>query len=131
MEEKPAEAVLWTAAPSENFTGDVWFGQLSQGEDPTGLSVLGVQFTPSARTDWHSHPGGQTLYVVSGSGYVANEAGDRVAISPGDTVTIPAGEMHWHGASGDSPMMHLSLTTGGATEWTGRKVGEEEYRGAG
>lgn len=129
MRDSPAEAVEWNAAPSENFTGDVWFGQLSRPDDPAGLSVLGVQFTPGARTAWHSHPGGQTLYVVSGNGHVANEDGDRVAITPGDTVTIPAGELHWHGAAPDAPMMHLSLTTGGATEWIGRKVDDEEYRG--
>lgn len=131
MKDLPAEEVVWNAAPSENFTGDVWFGELSRSDDPAGLFALAVQFTPGARTDWHSHPGGQTLYIVSGSGYVANEEGDRVSITPGDTVTIPPGELHWHGAGSSAPMVHLSLTTGGATEWSGRNVNDEEYRGRG
>lgn len=131
MEHQPAEDVTWTAAPEENFTGEVWFGELTRDDGPSGLVVLGVQFTPGARTGWHHHPGGQTLYVVSGSGYVANEAGERRAITPGDTVNVPAGELHWHGASPDAPMLHLSITTGGATEWSGRKVSDGEYRGAG
>lgn len=125
MEHRSADALEWTAAPEEHFTGDVWFGPLSQVEG--ALNAAGVQFSPGARTDWHSHPKGQVLYVVSGSGYVMNESGERAAIVSGDVVYASPGELHWHGATPDSPMFHLSLTTGGATEWEPRKVSADEY----
>lgn len=127
MEHRRNASIEWTKAPAENFTGDVWFGPLSQDGGPEGLNALGVQFAPAARTDWHTHPDGQVLYVVSGAGLVANDAGDRAEIAAGDVVYSPPGEVHWHGAGPDGPMMHLSLTTGGATEWKPRKVTDEEY----
>jgi quercetin dioxygenase-like cupin family protein len=99
-------------------------------DDPEGLVAIGVLFEPGARTDWHHHPGGQTLYVASGAGVVSNEAGETVAVSAGDVVSIPPGETHWHGAGPGSYMMHLSLTTGGPTAWIGEKVGDEDYGGA-
>ena len=88
--------------------------------------MIAVQFAPGARSDWHSHPGGQLLYVVSGAGRVQTEDGSTVRISAGDVVHSPPGERHWHGASPDSPMMHLSITTGGVAAWE-EKVSDEEY----
>jgi quercetin dioxygenase-like cupin family protein len=127
VEHRKNAAIEWTPAPPENFTGDVWFGTLSQDNGPEGLYALGVSFTPSARTDWHSHPDGQVLYIASGAGLVANDEGDRVEVAAGDVVYTPAGELHWHGATPKSPMVHLSLTTGGATAWEPRKVTDAEY----
>lgn len=127
MEHRPATTHHWSPSPAEHFTGAVWFGPLSQVDG--ALNALAVQFTPGARTDWHWHPDGQVLYVVSGSGLVANADGERVEISAGDVVYAPPGEVHWHGARPDSPMMHLSLTTGGATVWEPRKVTDDDYGG--
>lgn len=126
MEHVGARSLQWVSAPEENFTGPVRFAALSQSDDRP-LNALGVSFDPGSRTDWHSHPEGQVLYVVSGAGRVGTEAGETIGIGPGDVVHAPAGELHWHGAAPDSPMMHLSLTTGGATEWTARKVSADEY----
>jgi len=125
MEHKSAETRSWSPSPGEHFTGTVWNSRLNDVEG--GLTVIAVQFAPGARSDWHTHPGGQVLYVVSGSGLVQTEDGSTIEISPGDVVHAPPGERHWHGAGPDSPMMHLSLTTGGATVWEG-KVSDEEYR---
>lgn len=129
MDHLPAEEQTWDPAPSEHFTGDVWFGPLSQVDG--ALNALGVQFSPGARTDWHWHPDGQVLYVVAGSGLVQTDKGATVEISPGDVVYSPPGEVHWHGAQEHIPMTHLSLTTGGATVWEPRKVTDEEYRARG
>ena len=127
MEHEAAASLAWAPAGEENFTGEVWIGPMSAPPDPSGLLVLGVQFAPGSRTDWHRHPGGQVLYGVAGAGRVTNSAGESVSIAPGDVVTIPPGEVHWHGAEADAPMCHLSLTTGGLTEWVGRKVDDAEY----
>ena len=124
MEHKPSQSATWNFSPPEHFTGSVWNSRISDPED--GVKLLAVQFAPGSRTDWHSHPGGQLLYVVSGSGLVQTGDGVTVAISPGDVVEASPGERHWHGASPDSPMMHLSVTSGGDTEWE-ESVTEEEY----
>ena len=129
MEHVKAQSLKWVSAPAENFTGPVWFASMSQADDRP-LNALGVAFDPGSRTDWHSHPDGQVLYVASGAGRVGTESGETVGVGPGDVVHAPAGEMHWHGAVPNSPMVHLSLTTGGATEWTDRKVSDTDYTGS-
>lgn len=126
MEHRRAEDREWERAPSERFTGDVWFSSLSNvGEG--GLNALGVWFSMGARTGWHTHPEGQTLYVVSGAGRVGSRDGSAVTIGPGDVVYAEPGDEHWHGATPGSHMQHLSLTTGGDTEWTGELVSDDQY----
>ena len=125
MKHTPSKRIEWTQAPTEHFTGDVLFGPLSKQEG--ALSALAVHFSPRSRTDWHTHPAGQVLYVTGGAGLVQTDSGETVEISAGDVVHSPAGEVHWHGAAPGSPMTHLSLTTGGETEWLPRKVTDEEY----
>ncbi len=129
MDKNSIGSLEWVPAPPEHFTGPVWFGEMASDGTEAGMNVLGVQFAPGSRTDWHSHPAGQVLHVVSGSGLVANEAGERVEISAGDTVNTPPDELHWHGARPDSPMMHLSITHGGATQWAPDKVDDADYTG--
>lgn len=129
MDKKAIDSLEWVPAPADHFTGTVWFGDMASGDDDADMNVLGVHFDPGSRTDWHSHPAGQVLHVVSGSGVVANKAGERVEISAGDTVNTPANELHWHGARADSPMMHLSITHGGATVWAPEKVSDDDYTG--
>ena len=124
MEHIEAGAGAWSPSGNEHFTGAVWNRRLRDSED--GITMIAVQFAPSARSDWHSHPGGQLLYVVSGAGLVQTEDGSTVRITAGDVVHAPPGERHWHGAAPDSPMMHLSLTTGGIAAWEG-KVSDEDY----
>lgn len=126
MQHTPAEEIAWVDAGEEHFTGQVRFGQLSKVADP-GLNALGVLFSPGARTDWHTHPDGQVLYIVSGAGKVQKDDGETVQVSAGDVVYSPPGETHWHGAGEHSYMMHLSLTTGGPTEWLPKKVTDTEY----
>jgi quercetin dioxygenase-like cupin family protein len=113
--------------PAEWFTGDVWLDAIDRPHDSSPLSVSAVHFTPGARTAWHSHAGGQTLYVTEGRGLVQSRGDGIVEIRPGDTVWTPDGEEHWHGATHDHFMTHLSLTTGAPT-W-GDHVTDGEYEG--
>ncbi|HEX6146461.1 MAG TPA: cupin domain-containing protein, partial [Acidimicrobiia bacterium] len=87
MEHKPSRSATWNPSPSDHFTGSVWNSRISDPED--GVKLLAVQFAPGSRTDWHTHPGGQLLYVVSGSGLVQTSDGVTVVISPGDVVEAP------------------------------------------
>jgi quercetin dioxygenase-like cupin family protein len=127
MTHKKSGEVDWTPAGTEHFTGDVWFGPLHEPADDPDLNVLGVAFAPGSRSDWHRHPAGQVLYIVSGTALVQAEGEEAVTAGPGDSVHAEAGVVHWHGAAHGSPMVHLSITHGGPTEWLDRKVTDEEY----
>src|SRR5215211_4132475 len=113
--------------PAEWFTGAVWIDPIAQGRDGSGLNVAAVHFAPGARTAWHSHSRGQTLYVTEGEGLVQSRGGSVVRLRPGDAVYTPADEWHWHGAAPDRLMTHLSITEGGA-DW-GEHVTDDEYPG--
>jgi len=62
--------------PAEWFTGDVYIDGIARGEEPSRVRVSTVRFTPSARTAWHSHAVGQTLYVTEGKGFVQSRGGN-------------------------------------------------------
>jgi quercetin dioxygenase-like cupin family protein len=96
--------------PVDWFTGNVWIDAIVRGEEPSRVRVSAVHFTPAARTAWHSHAIGQTLYVTEGRGLVQARGGEVVEIRAGDVVHAPADEWHWHGATADHFMTHLSIT---------------------
>ena len=83
----------------ESFTGTAWQQALAIGDAPNPLHVARVTFEPGARTVWHTHPRGQILIAAAGVGRFQTEGGSVLALLPGDSVTIPAGEKHWHGAA--------------------------------
>ena len=113
--------------PAETFTGEVWVDPITRGLPPSQLNVAAVRFTPGARSAWHSHDGGQTLYVTEGHGLVQVRGQQIIELNPGDVVFAPDGEEHWHGASPDHFMTHLSITEG-APHW-GPHVTDAEYHG--
>jgi len=113
--------------PAEWFTGDVWIDAIARGREPSRISVSAVRFSPGARTAWHSHSLGQTLFVTAGKGLVQSRGERMVEIRPGDVIFTPDGEEHWHGATPDDFMSHLSMTEGDA-RWA-EHVTDAEYRG--
>jgi quercetin dioxygenase-like cupin family protein len=96
--------------PDEWFTGDVYIDLIVRGEPPARIQVGTVHFTPGARSAWHSHGLGQTLYVTEGVGRVQSRGEDIHQMRAGDIVHTPADEEHWHGADPDHFMTHISLT---------------------
>jgi quercetin dioxygenase-like cupin family protein len=93
------------------------------------VAAARVSFEPGARTAWHTHPLGQTLYVVSGVGRVQKEGEPVREIRAGDTVWIPPGEKHWHGAAPDHGMTHVAMqeaVDGSAVEWL-EQVSDADY----
>lgn len=119
-----------TDAPSEQraatFTGVVWADPVLPSAD--GIVVTNVFFEPGARTHWHTHEVAQVLYVLAGAGRVQSRDGTCFVLTAGDTVHIPAGEEHWHGAAPTSYLLHLAVSVG-ETRWL-EPVGEEDYREA-
>ena len=96
-------------ASSDYFTGTVWQDPIIEADEPARVRALRVSFDPGARTAWHTHPLGQTLYVISGVGLMGLRNEAPQLIKAGDTVWIPPGEEHWHGASATNSMMHIAI----------------------
>ena len=114
----------------ESFTGNVRVEPLFQASAPGRVQGASVTFEPGARAAWHTHPLGQTLIVTAGRGFVQSWGGPVEEIRPGDVVSCPPEEKHWHGATPDSAMTHIAIQEeldGKVVNWM-EKVGDELYR---
>ncbi|MCC5979044.1 MAG: cupin domain-containing protein [Salinarimonas sp.] len=114
---------------AEYFTGEVWQDPIVETPDPARAKAVRVIFSPGARTNWHTHPLGQSLHVVAGIGRIQVWGGPVRIIRPGDTVWIPPGEKHWHGAAPDRAMTHIAIhehIDGVHVEWLER-VDDAQY----
>jgi quercetin dioxygenase-like cupin family protein len=116
--------------PEEWFTGAVYMDFIALPEGSSRLRALSVHFTPGARTAWHTHPVGQTLYCLSGVGRYQREGEPVQALHPSDTVQIPPGVRHWHGAAPDRLFSHLAMSEnndkGEGTAWF-EHVSDSDY----
>ena len=81
------------------FTGTVWQDSIIEAPDPARVRALRVSFEPGARTAWHTHPLGQTLYILHGTGLICVRNNKPQLMRMGDTIWIPPHEEHWHGAT--------------------------------
>ncbi len=114
---------------AENFTGSVRVDPLFAAPAPARVFGASVTFEPGARTAWHTHPLGQTLIVTAGCGRVQRWDGPIEEIRPGDVISIPPGEKHWHGAAPTTAMTHIAIQEyldGKAVDWM-EKVSDEQY----
>jgi quercetin dioxygenase-like cupin family protein len=109
MDIKPSGSTPSRRMPGDWFNGTVWQDPIIDAPAPARIRAAHVRFEPGARTAWHTHPLGQTLHVVSGVGRVQTWGGPIREIKPGDTVWIPPGEKHWHGASPTVAMAHIAM----------------------
>jgi len=119
-----------TAGPREWFTGAVYVDTVAAPTASSRLSASSVHFTPGARTAWHTHPNGQTIWVTEGVGLCQRRGGLIEVIRPGDRVFFEPGEEHWHGAAPTRFMTHLAMLQtdeeGNSATW-GTHVSDEEY----
>ena len=129
MDITPADKKASRRANADWFTGTVWQDPIVEAPAPARVRSARVAFEPGARTNWHTHPLGQTLYVVHGIGHVQKKGGPVEVIRAGDTVYIPPDEKHWHGATPSHGMVHIAIH-----EFDGEKhvtwmepVTDEEY----
>ena len=97
------------AGPSDWFTGDVYIDTIASPASGSHLSAGSVHFTPGARTAWHTHPRGQTIFVLEGVGVCQHRGGPAELIRPGDRVFFEPGEEHWHGAHPNRFMTHTAF----------------------
>ena len=126
-------SVATTPGPSDWFTGAVHIDVVAAPSEPSRVQAASVHFTPGARTAWHTHPNGQTIYVTEGVGHSQRSGGPVEEIRPGDRVFFEPGERHWHGAAPDRFMTHLAMQQvdehGNAVTW-GEHVSDDDYFGA-
>ena len=118
-------------APADWFTGTVWQDPVVDPPAPARVRAARVAFEPGARTNWHTHPLGQTLHVLSGVGRVCLRGETARVIRAGDTVWIPPGEEHWHGAGPETAMVHLAIQEaldGSPVDWL-EPVSDADYPG--
>lgn len=122
-------------APAEKFIGEVFYDVIAgTNADDTRLRAWIVRFSPCARTNWHTHALGQTLYITQGVGRVQERGGEVVEVRPGDSIYTAPGVWHWHGAAPDQMMEHIAmweaLPPGSPAETTwGEPVIDAEYNG--
>jgi quercetin dioxygenase-like cupin family protein len=116
--------------PEDWFTGDVYIDTVAAPASPARTAAALVHFTPGARTAWHTHPLGQTIFVTEGVGLCQREGGPIEVIRPGDRVFFEPGENHWHGATRSRLMVHIAIheadESGSAVTW-GEHVSNEQY----
>ena len=117
-------------APDEYFTGTVRIDSLFKTDAPGRAVGVLVTFEPGARTNWHTHLLGQSLVVTAGCGWVQRWGEPVHEIRPGDVVTIPAGEKHWHGATATTAMSHIAIqeAADGKTAVWMEPVSDEQYK---
>jgi quercetin dioxygenase-like cupin family protein len=131
MEIKRCGSQASRTGPPDNFTGTVRIDPLFDAPEPRRVSGASVTFEPGTRTAWHVHPLGQTLIVTAGCGSVQSWGGPVEEIRPGDVITCPPGEKHWHGATPTTAMTHIAIQeklNGKVVEWL-EKVSDEQYQG--
>jgi quercetin dioxygenase-like cupin family protein len=131
MEIKSSGAAATRRMSADWVTGTAWNDGIVEAPTPARVRAARVSFEPGARTAWHTHPLGQTLHVLSGVGRAQTWGGPIREIRPGDTVWIPPGEKHWHGAAPTTGMSHLAIQEaldGKAVEWL-EHVTDQQYNG--
>lgn len=132
MEIKRSGSQRSEPGPAEWFSGAVRIDRLFQSVAPARAAGASVTFEPGARTAWHTHPLGQTLIVTSGFGLTQCWGKPPIRIRPGDVISCPPGEKHWHGASPTTAMTHIAIQEaldGKMVDWM-EKVTEQEYQAA-
>src|SRR5438445_6711046 len=119
--------------PRDWFTGAVHIDTVAEPSGPSRVAAAIVHFTPGARTAWHTHPNGQTIFVTEGVGLCQRRGGAVEVIRAGDRVFFEPGEEHWHGAASGRFMTHVAMhqvdEKGSAVTW-GEHVSDDEYAAA-
>jgi quercetin dioxygenase-like cupin family protein len=119
--------------PADRFTGDVYIDAAAEPTAESHVMASWVHFTPGARTAWHTHPLGQTIFVLEGVGHCQRDGGQVEVIRAGDRVFFEPGEKHWHGAAATRFMSHVAIVQlddeGSSATWL-EHVTDEEYGAA-
>ena len=126
-------ALETAVGPGDWFTGTVHIDTIAAPSEQSRVGAAAVRFTPGARTAWHTHPFGQTIYVTEGVGLCQRRGESIEVIQAGDRVFFEPNEDHWHGAAPGHFMTHIAMQladdNGSPVTW-GEHVSDEEYAAA-
>lgn len=113
---------------AKNHTGNVWLKELSAGDTTFAYALAVATFDAGAKLDWHSHPGGQILLIMEGTGYYQERGKPVQVVHKGDVIKCLPGVEHWHGASPQSGFTYLATTPTqkGKTIWL-EPVSDKDY----
>lgn len=103
----PAGSQATIVGSDKVFTGTVFVEPIFGRNDVRNFEMASVTFLPGARSNWHTHPRGHTIYVTSGTGWTQVEGQPKRTIRAGDVIWAPPGAKHWHGATDKTAMTHI------------------------
>jgi quercetin dioxygenase-like cupin family protein len=131
---RDAEQRLTQHGRDEWFTGIVYLDEIAETEPPTHLRVHTVTFTPGARTALAYPPPRPGPVRDARAGRVQFDGEPVRALRPGDTVVVPPGRRHWHGAAPDHLFVHVAVQeahpdTGAEATWH-EHVTDDDYAAA-
>ncbi len=118
-------------APADYFSGKAFLKSLVVADTVTNCNITDVYFEAGCRNNWHTHPSNQILIVKEGTCYYQEEGQPIKRIPVGGVINILPGIRHWHGASPESPMVHIAIninTEKGVVNWL-EPVTDDQYRG--
>jgi quercetin dioxygenase-like cupin family protein len=136
--EKKNDETIWQDEPifpkgekitNSNFAGTAYLHMMGANDTTLHVNYGNVTFEAKARTNWHSHPGGQLLFITEGKGFYQAKGEQARLLKKGDFVEIPRNVVHWHGAAPDSEFAHIAVslnTDDGGAMWIG-PVTDKEY----
>jgi len=117
------------SSPQQPAPATAQFTGKTSALDTAGVTVGRRRFEPTARTYWHSHPGGQLLLIEEGRALVQEQGKPVRALAPGESVFTGPNVPHWHGATPQQSMTHVNIGfPGGATKWMDA-VSDAQYSG--
>ncbi len=79
---------------------------------------------------WHAHTAGQLVFGEAGRGRMQIKGQPVKELAVGDSVFIPGGSFHWHGASANENFTMVYITMGESKTSQGEPVREGEYLGS-
>ncbi|QBQ41041.1 cupin domain-containing protein [Sphingobacterium psychroaquaticum] len=96
------------------------------------LHVANIQLEEGSYLHWQTMPGGRVIIVTEGEGFYQSKGKDVVRIKKGDTIETFPGLYHWVGATPESGLEFISVTSkksDALIKWH-ETVTEKEYRAA-
>ncbi len=100
----------------DRYSGEVEVRSLRSSVNPLDPDLLKVHYEPGSITNWHTHPGGQYIYVLQNSVLISNDRGESNEVTEGSLVVVQPGERHWHGATQHLSAEILTISFG-VTRW--------------
>ena len=98
------------------YSGEVEVRSLRASANPLDPDLLRVHYEAGSVSNWHTHPGGQYIYVLQNSVLICNDGGEMNEVAEGSLVVVQPGERHWHGATENSSSDILTISFG-VTRW--------------